>query len=49
VQEPWNATLDELAIRQKQVMEHLQKTEIFGDYSNFPIFYPGKKWVHWTL
>lgn len=45
--EPWSAALDELVNRQREVMECLQETEVFGDYSSFPIFHPGKRWVHW--
>lgn len=48
VPEPWAATLDELVDRQRRVMETLEQTEVFGDYRNFPIFHPGKKWVHWA-
>lgn len=46
--EPWQATLDELVKRQREVMECLQQTEVFGDYSKKIDFYPGKRWVHWN-
>jgi len=45
VEEPWNSSLEEVLKRQKEVMAVLGKTEVFGNYTKYPICKPGKRWI----